>query len=284
MKKLVSYLLFGCTFFNNCCQKSENFTSNSRSILLLEKGITNEKGMTIQSRFIPPDGFIRQSVDRNTFAYYLRNLPLKPHGAKVKYFNGNVKNIPVYEAVINMDISDRDLQQCADAIMRLRGEYFYTIKAYDQISFTLTNGFRMDYNEWIKGNRVIVKGNHTEWQKVTAPSNTYKDFREYMEFVFIYAGTISLSKSLRSKDIQKISIGDVLIVGGSPGHAVIVVDIVENMNGEKMCMLAQSYMPAQETQILKNNKSPHSPWYNLSAFDKIYTPEWTFEKHDLKTW
>jgi hypothetical protein len=252
--------------------------------LIKEKGIIYKGGMTILTRFNPPDRFTRKAVDSNSFANYLRNLPLKPYGTKVKYYNGNFKNSSVYEAVIDMDISDRDLQQCADAIMRLRGEYFYATKAYDQISFTLTNGFKMDYNKWIKGNRVIVKGNHTEWQKVTAPSNTYKDFREYMEFVFTYAGTISLSKSLKPKDIQKVSIGDVLIVGGSPGHAVIVVDIVENMNGEKMCMLAQSYMPAQETQILKNSKSPHSPWYSLSAFDKIYTPEWTFEKHDLKTW
>ncbi|MCU0352019.1 MAG: DUF4846 domain-containing protein, partial [Flavobacterium sp.] len=170
------------------------------------------------------------------------------------------------------------------AIMRLRGEYFYSIKEFDKISFVLTNGFKMDYLEWTKGNRVIVNGNKTVWLKTAEPSNTYKDFRNYMEFVFMYAGSLSLSRTLRAKDIKDIEIGDIFILGGSPGHAVIVVDLAENKNGEKVFILAQSYMPAQETQILKNQNNAISPWYNSSAFDKLYTPEWTFDFGQLKTW
>ena len=46
-----------------------------------------------------------------------------------------------------------------------------------------------------------------------------------------------------------MQIGDVLIQGGSPGHAVIVVDMAENpATGEKLYLLAQSYMPAQDIQ------------------------------------
>ena len=95
-----------------------------------------------------------------------------------------------------MEISDKDLQQCADAVIRLRGEYLYSIKAYDQNSFTLTNDFKMDYIEWAKGNRLIINGNNTVWRKTAKPSNTYKDFRNYMEVVFMYAGTPSLSRTL----------------------------------------------------------------------------------------
>jgi len=272
---------------------TNGYTSNTQTAPVEETSISNfnnnsiinEKGMTVQTRFNPPNGFQRKSVAENSFASYLRNLPLKPAGAKVRYYNGNIKYDDVYDAVVDMDISNKDLQQCADAIMRLRGEYFYSIKAYDQISFTLTNGFKMDYTEWMKGNRVIVTGNKTVWSKTAEPSNTYKDFRNYMEFVFIYAGTISLSKSLRSKDIKDIAIGDVFIIGGSPGHAVIVVDVAENRNGEKVFLLAQSYMPAQETQILKNyNDDKISPWYSTNIVGRLYTPQWTFEVGQLKTW
>ena len=50
-------------------------------------------------------------------------------------------------------------------------------------------------------------------------------------------------------------------------------------------MIAQSYMPAQETQILKNkNDDKLSPWYSANIEDKLYTPEWTFEVGHLKTW
>lgn len=282
MKRLTIFLLFVCLTLNCVGQTTDK--KNSVATSTVAKSNIDEKGMTLQTRFNQPNGFQRKPADENSFATYLRNLPLKPAGTKVKYYNGSIKQNYVYDAVVDMAISDKDLQQCADAIMRLRGEYFYSIKAYNQISFTLTNGFKMDYTEWTKGNRVMVNGNKTFWRKTAVPSNTYKDFRNYMEFVFMYAGTLSLSRTLHSKDIKDIEIGDVFILGGSPGHAVIVVDLAENKNGEKVFMLAQSYMPAQETQILKNENDDISPWYNAKAFDKLYTPEWTFDFGQLKTW
>jgi hypothetical protein len=49
-----------------------------------------------------------------------------------------------------------------------------------------------------------------------------------------------------------------------------------------MYMLAQSYMPAQETQILINpNDESLSPWYPLKD-GEIKTPEWTFMSGDLR--
>ena len=283
MKPYAAYLLF-ISVTLTCCGQPASVAETTVSDID-NKSIIDEKGMTVQTRFNPPDGFQRKPVDENSFANYLRNLPLKPAGAKVKYFNGEIKLDDVYDAVVDMGISNRDLQQCADAVMRLRGEYFYAIKAYNQISFTLTNGFKMDYSEWMQGNRVIVNGNKTVWRKMAEPSNTYKDFRNYMEFVFTYAGTHSLSKSLHSKNIKDIAIGDVFILGGFPGHAVIVVDVAENRNGEKVFLLAQSYMPAQETQILKNyNDEKISPWYSANIVGRLYTPQWTFEIEQLKTW
>lgn len=184
-----------------------------------------------------------------------------------------------------MEISNKDLQQCADAVIRLRAEYLYSIHAYNQITFSLTNGFRVDYKDWMRGMRVKVNGNKTSWYKVGTPSNSYKDFRKYLDFVFMYAGTISLAKSLHLKNIQNIEPGDVFIYGGSPGHAVIVVDVAVNKAGKKVFMLAQSYMPAQEIQILKNmNDIGISPWYKNDISGKLYTPEWTFETNQLKTW
>ena len=73
-----------------------------------------------------PGGFERVVAPAHSFAYYLRSLPLKPHGSKVKFYNGSTKNnYGVYDAVVDMDIGTEDLQQCADAIMRLRGEYLF---------------------------------------------------------------------------------------------------------------------------------------------------------------
>lgn len=185
--------------------------------------------------------------------------------------------------MVDLPIGDKDLHQCADAVMRLRGEYLWRSGQYDKIHFNLTNGFSMNYLRWKNGERVEVTGNKTEWVRTAIPSPTYATFWKYMEFVFTYAGTLSLSKELQLVQPQNMEIGDVFIRGGSPGHAVIVVDMAVDSSGKKVFMLAQSYMPAQEIQILKNPSDPGlSPWYMLDEKGTLDTPEWEFEWSQLK--
>jgi hypothetical protein len=63
-------------------------------------------------------------------------LPLKPDSALVKYYNGETKEKSnVYDAVIDMPISPKDLQQCADAVMRLRGEFLFSKSSTSAIQF-----------------------------------------------------------------------------------------------------------------------------------------------------
>jgi hypothetical protein len=102
--------------------------------------------------------------------------------------------------------------------------------------------------------------------------------------VFRYAGTLSLSRELEPVEWGRMEPGDVLIRGGSPGHAVIVVDMArDTVNGHKYFLLAQSYMPAQEIHVLKNLLRPDiSPWYSLDNSDRIDTPEWTFLPSELR--
>lgn len=248
----------------------------------------NPEGTTIETRFIAPDGYKRIDVPVDSFAGYLRKLPLKPQGTEVKLYNGDVKRSDgIYDAVVDMDIDPENLQQCADAVMRLRGEYLWGQKRYDEIHFNFTNGFRVDYSKWIQGYRMVVNGNKTSWtQSASAsPSNSYKDFRQYMKLIFLYAGTLSLSKEISAVNYKDLKIGDIFIQGGSPGHAVIVVDLaVNSQSGEKVYLLAQSYMPAQEIQVLKNPRNQDlSPWYMVDERSEfIETPEWTFKSTDLK--
>ena len=101
----------------------------------------------------------------------------------------------------------------------------------------------------------------------------------------MYAGTASLSKELKVvTDKKEMQIGDVFIVGGFPGHAVLIVDMCENKKtGEKLFLIQQSYMPAQEIHVLKNfNNDELSPWYSINYYSELKTPEWTFESNQLK--
>jgi hypothetical protein len=80
-----------------------------------------------------------------------------------------------------------------------------------------------------------------------------------------------------------MQIGDVFIRGGSPGHAELVVDMaIDTTTGKKIFLLAQSYMPAQETQILCNQEEPAmSPWYSLDFGATLHTPEYWFSNDQL---
>lgn len=73
---------------------------------------------------------------------------------------------------------------------------------------------------------------------------------------------------------------------GYPGHAMIVVDMIDHIdgNGRKAILVAQSYMPAQEIHIVTNLNSPEtSPWYIIdSNTTSIHFPEWTFSASELK--
>jgi len=52
---------------------------------------------------------------------------------------------------------------------------------------------------------------------------------------------------------------------------------------KKLFLLAQSYMPAQELQVLKNpNNGKLSPWYELNSKITLETPEWSFTTSELK--
>ena len=58
--------------------------------------------------------------------------------------------------------------------------------------------------------------------------------------------------------------------------------VAKNEQGEKIFMIAQNYMPAQETQILVNQKNKQlSPWYKAEK-GEIRTPEWLFHDSDLR--
>lgn len=243
----------------------------------------NTQGKTIKTRVVVPDNFIRKSVAPNSFEEFLQNLPLKPNGSKVKTYDGQTKESNgVYVAVVDLPIGKKDLHQCADAVMRLRMDYLYQQKRYDEIHFNFTNGMRVNYSEWMRGKRMVISGNRTYWKQSKSPSNTPQDFLKYKELIYMYAGTASLARELNKIPIQKIQIGDVFIKGGSPGHAVIVVDMATSSTGEKIFLLAQSYMPAQEIQVLSNPMNAElSPWYSTKNLPYLQTPEWEFEIDEL---
>jgi hypothetical protein len=224
-------------------------------------------------------------MEPRSFGNWLRNIPLKPGKPEVRLYNGQRKvNQNAHHAVVDIDVSKKDLQQCADAVMRLRGEYLFSVQDFERIHFNFTNGFRFDYPTWRKGGRVKVSGSQVNWVNQQRIDTTHSSFRDFMEIAFTYCGTASLSKEVKKIPMAELQAGDMFIKGGSPGHAVIVMDVAQDVRtGRKIFLLAQSYMPAQDIHILKNpNNDRLSPWYPADFSGLLVTPEWTFTQEELR--
>ncbi len=283
MKKIVLILIIICLI---SCKKEANTDTEIAVFTTIsdQQSFINPTGKTIKTRFNTPKGFDRIQPKENSFQYYLQNFSLKPQGSKVHLYNQDLKNRQdVHEAILNINVGKRDLQQCADATMRLRAEYLYQEQLFDEIHFNFTNGFNAAYSTWRQGKRIRVKGNTVTWYASTQKSDSRNSFNKYLTMVFSYAGTLSLEKEMKKIVVKDMQIGDVFIQGGSPGHAVIIVDMAKNSKEETIFLLAQSYMPAQEIHVLKNfNTKNISPWYSAENIETLNTPEWTFTKNNLR--
>ncbi len=245
---------------------------------------TYSAGNMLLNRIPVPEGYERTKEEKGSFADWLRHLPLKPGTPSVLLYNGSLKqNQTAQFAVLNIDVGTEDLQQCADAVMRLKAEYHFSKKESEKIHFKFTSGDNAEYAKWKEGYRPVIKGNKVSWVKSANPDHSYKSFRAYLKQVFMYAGTSSLAQELVPITPEVLKPGDVFIHGGFPGHAVIVLDVaVDKTSGEKLFIVAQSYMPAQDIHILKNKTTPGSPWYSINFGDQLDTPEWSFERIETK--
>ncbi len=239
----------------------------------------------LDARIPPPAGFERVTAEPGSFAAWLRGLPLLPGRPDVLLHDGGRKgNQSAHHAVVDIDVGARDLQQCADAVMRLHAEYLYAAGRHGEIHFYFTSGDEAAWSRYADGWRASIQGNDVRWNRTAEPASGRASFRRYLDLVFTYAGTHSLSLELRSvADTADVQVGDVFIQGGFPGHAVIVVDVAEDPStGEKRFLIAQSYMPAQQVHVLRNPATPGDPWYPAAFGEVLRTPEWTFSVGDLK--
>lgn len=244
----------------------------------------NTQGMTIESRINVPEGYARTVAEKGSLTEFLRTYSLKEHGSPVLLYDGSEKwSQDAHVAVFALPIEDRDLQQCADSIMRVYAEYYWSVQKYEKIRFHFTNGFLAEYGKWREGYRISVEGNQVSWVKSANYDDSYEIFLKFMRMVFTYAGTLSMEQESENISVEEARVGDVILKGGSPGHVVMIVDMCENEEGEKAFLLAQGYMPAQEFHVLKNPLHEENPWYfEEELAGSIRTPEYRFEEGCLK--
>lgn len=292
----VALFLFGaisfCFFLPGCQlvppqnnEEKQDFGTYEESGINREKeSLIDHKGKTLKTRIKPPKGYTRTEEEEGSLAVFLREYSLKEDGSQVLLYDGRKKkNQNAHVAVFCLPIEKEDLQQCADSVMRVYGEYFWKTEQYEKISFQFVDGFQADYVKWRDGYRIQTGDNGTHWTKSAEYDDSYETFVKYMRMVFAYSSTLSMEEESKEISLSEIEPGDVFLTGGSPGHVVMVVDLCENEKGQKAFLLAQGYMPAQEFHLLKNPSHEEDPWYYEDEIDYPFlTPEYTFQKGTLK--
>ncbi len=237
---------------------------------------------SLMERFPPPSGYHLLPVSQNSFGKWLRKLPLKVGLPDIYLYNGFPTFAKDHVAVVDLDVGRRDLQQCADTVIRLRAEYLWSQGRSDEISFHFTSGDVCSWKRWRLGWRPRVKGSLVRWS-LSAPARAdRKNFGKYLHTVFSYAGTYSLDKeTARVNDPSQIRDGDFFIQGGFPGHTVMAVGVAENEKKQRVFMLLEGYTPAQDAHILKNGLGGGKPWFKAGKTGMLRTPRWTFRHIDL---
>lgn len=226
----------------------------------------NKNKNTIRERFSPPEGYEWIEEKPGSFGHFIENFKLKPYGSPILKYDGvPVSSQHLHEAVFDIDTGNKDLQQCADAAIRMRAEYLYKSKKFNEIKFHFTSGDLLSWNDYKNGTRAFVNGNSVSFRKTAAFDDSYNSFRNYLDLIFNYAGTISLNKEtkpvMRNSDLKT---GDILITPGSPGHIVFISGVCKNQKGERLFLLSEGFTPAQSVHVLSNPFNPYfTPWYDL---------------------
>ncbi len=240
--------------------------------------LINNDSLTIKSRVNIPIGYKRVNYATGTFEDYLRNYKLKTFGSKIinyddsEYFwqGGHI-------GILKIPVPQNGLQQCADALIRIRSEYLWDNKRKDEIGFNFTSGHYCSWLKYAEGYRPKINGNRVAFNKTANANHSKDNFYRYLNLIYMYSGTLSLYNELKSVDAKDLQLGDMLIKGGSPGHIVMICDEVINDKDEKLFLLFQGNTPAQSVHLVKNlEDGTISPWYQLKNDAVIPVSNYTF--------
>lgn len=241
--------------------------------------LVNKDSLTIASRVNIPEGYKRVDYTKGSFEDDLRNYKLKPFGSKIINYDGSAYFWQGgHIGILDIDVPKNGLQQCADALIRIRSEYLWDNNRKDEIGFKFTSGHYCSWTKYAEGYRPKINGNKVTFHKTASANASKVNFYKYLNLIYMYSGTLSLYNELKSVQAKDLKIGDMLIKGGTPGHIVMICDEVINEQGEKLFLLFQGNTPAQSVQLVKNLEDPTiSPWYNLKDGAVIPVSNYTFD-------
>lgn len=246
----------------------------------VEPSLIDVEGDSIVTRVKVPKGFMRETYHKGSFQDFIQNYPLKKFGSKVINYDGSEY---FYQSghfgILDVSVPKNGLQQCADALIRLRSEYLWQQNRQSDIGFEFTSGHYCSWKKYAEGYRPKVRGNKVSFHKTASKDRSKRNFYKYLNLIYTYSGTLSLFNELpKVTATKKLQVGDMLVYPGTPGHIVMIVDKASDSKGNLRFILAQGNTPAQSVHLLKNpNGGSQNPWYSLEMNSYIEVPGYYFD-------
>ena len=232
---------------------------------------------SLEERFAAPQGFARVALSPASFGAWLRALPLAPAGSAVRSFRGAVVLPADHDslaAVVDLDVGDQDLQQCADSVIRLHAEWLFARGRRDA-SYRAASGAPMPFARWAHGERMVASKLTFTWSPAARADGSHASYRRWLDGVFTYANTGSLARDADKVPEADLSPGDFVVQAGAPGHAVLVLDVARAAGGRRALLLGQGFMPAQSFHVLRPAAGA-GPWFIVEpGAGALETPFWT---------
>ena len=221
---------------------------------------------TVSEAFPPPAGAAR--VHGDAFGSWLGTLPLRPADVPVHTYDGRV--VRHHARVVDLPLVRGDLQQCADSALRLRATWL--VEHHLPVSFHATSGDELPWSRYRDGERASARDGHLEWHPARSSS-----FEQYLAALFTWAGTRSLF-AFDTVPTGALVAGDLLVAPGSPGHAVVVLDVATD-GARTWVLVGEGYMPAQDFHV---ELGPEGGWWPWGP--GVDLGHWAFEATDLRAW
>lgn len=231
----------------------------------------------LDERFAAPPGFTRVAVGAGSFAEFLRTLPIRTDRLVVLDFRSRPLLRPA-AAIVYLDVGETDAQQCADTALRLYAEWRWSRGLATGSAFHLTSGDRVRFADWVAGERVVAAGRGITRHSGARRASSHASYRSWLNLVFRYAGTQSLRlDSAAVPETAPLEAGDVFVEPGSPGHAVVLLDLAEAPDGRRVALVGQGYMPAEDLHVLGAGPptTVDGVWFVLPGpGGQLATPSW----------
>ena len=217
---------------------------------------------------LPSEDFQRITIEQNSFAVYLRQLPLKKPGSDVVNYKGEVfksGSDTSVAYVVDMNITNRYLEQCMDVLVRLYADFLWQKKQAEELTLPLPGGHWLAWQNWKEGFRPVFRGINLSLIRATQPDSSFQSYRTFLNTVYSESHTQQFYHAYQPVKRMDVNIGDMFIKKGTKGHAVMIVDMAINERGQMIALIGNGDTPACQFFLL--NYQTNNPWIPLD-FDQ----------------